>query len=50
MQGSVLDGQVEVLNHRLKGLCDNVDIGQETFHEKEMVSSVVSYYWQVKRI
>jgi len=40
LQGSVLDGQVEVLNHRLKGLCDNVDIGQETFHEKEMVFSI----------
>lgn len=40
LQGSVLDTHVDVLNHRLKGLCDNVDIGQETFHEKEMVFSI----------
>jgi len=40
LQGSVLDSHVDVLNHRLKGLCDNVDIGQETFHEKEMVFSI----------
>jgi hypothetical protein len=39
MQGSILDSHVEVLNHRLRGLCDNVDCGQERFHEKELVGS-----------
>jgi len=37
LQGSVLDSHVEHLNHRLRGLCDNVDSGQEKFQEKEMV-------------
>jgi hypothetical protein len=37
VQGSILDSHVEVLNHRLRGLCDNVDCGQERFHEKELV-------------
>jgi len=37
LQGSVLDSHVEHLNHRLRGLCDNVDAGQEKFQEKEMV-------------
>jgi len=40
LQGSILDSHVETLNHRLRGLCDNVDIGKETFHEKEMVFSI----------
>jgi len=40
LQGSILDTHVEVLNHRLRGLCDNVDCGQERFHEKEMVFSI----------
>ena len=40
LQGSVLDPHVEVLKHRLRGLCDNVDIGTETFHEREMVFSI----------
>jgi len=40
LQGSVLDTHVDVLNHRLRGLCDNVDTGKETFHEKEMVFSI----------
>eukprot|EP00092_Neocalanus_flemingeri_P005075 GFUD01005458.1.p1 GENE.GFUD01005458.1~~GFUD01005458.1.p1 ORF type:complete len:214 (-),score=64.69 GFUD01005458.1:132-773(-) len=40
LQGSILDNQVDVLNHRLRGLCDNVDTGKETFHEKEMVFSI----------
>jgi mediator of RNA polymerase II transcription subunit 18 len=40
LQGSVMDSHVDVLNHRLRGLCDNVDIGQETFHEKELVFSI----------
>ena len=31
LQGSVLDQHVEVLKHRLRGLCDNVDSGQESF-------------------
>ena len=39
-QGSVLDSHVENLNHRLRGLCDNVDAGQEKFQEKEMVFSI----------
>jgi hypothetical protein len=39
VQGSILDSHVEVLNHRLRGLCDNVDCGQERFHEKELVGS-----------
>lgn len=36
LQGSVLDSAVEVLLHRLRGLCDNVDSGPETFHDHEM--------------
>jgi len=40
LQGSVLDSHVENLNHRLRGLCDNVDAGQEKFQEKEMVFSI----------
>ncbi len=40
LQGSILDSHVEVLNHRLRGLCDNVDCGQERFHEKELVFSI----------
>ena len=31
---------MENLNHRLRGLCDNVDAGQEKFQEKEMVFSI----------
>ena len=34
LQGSVLDQHVEVLKHRLRGLCDNVDSGQESFQVK----------------
>jgi mediator of RNA polymerase II transcription subunit 18 len=40
LQGSILETHVEVLNHRLRGLCDNVDCGQEKFNEKEMVFSI----------
>jgi len=40
LQGSVLDAHLEVLNHRLKGLCDNVDVGHNTFHEKEMLFTI----------
>ena len=31
---------MDVLNHRLKGLCDNVDTDRETYDEKEMVFSI----------
>ena len=44
LQGSILDTHVDVLKHRLRGLCDNVDSGQETFHEREMVFSIQG--WQ----
>ncbi|XP_034841508.1 mediator of RNA polymerase II transcription subunit 18 [Maniola hyperantus] len=36
LQGSVLDSAVEVLLHRLRGLCDNVDAGPETFDDQEV--------------
>jgi mediator of RNA polymerase II transcription subunit 18 len=47
LQGSILDAAVEVLLHRLRGLCDNVDTGPETFHDHEMCFSIrkcTSYY------
>ncbi|XP_034939774.1 mediator of RNA polymerase II transcription subunit 18 [Chelonus insularis] len=40
LQGSVLDSTVEVLLHRLRGLCDNVDSGPETFNDHEMCFSI----------
>ncbi|XP_014485512.1 PREDICTED: mediator of RNA polymerase II transcription subunit 18 [Dinoponera quadriceps] len=40
LQGSVLDSCVEVLLHRLGGLCDNVDIGHEQFDDHEMCFSI----------
>ena len=40
LQGSILDNKKEVLIHRLRGLCDNVDIGREEFNEKEMVFTI----------
>lgn len=40
LQGSILDSHVEVLKHRLRGLCDNVDGGTETFAEREMAFSI----------
>lgn len=40
LQGSVLDTAVEVLLQRLRGLCDNVDTGPETFHDHEMCFSI----------
>lgn len=43
LQGSVLDTAVEVLLHRLRGLCDNVDSGPETFHDHEMCFSIRKY-------
>ncbi|CAH1401178.1 mediator of RNA polymerase II transcription subunit 18 [Halyomorpha halys] len=42
LQGSVLDSAVEVLLHRLRGLCDNVDTGPETFHDHEMCFSILN--------
>lgn len=44
LQGSVLDSAVEVLLHRLRGLCDNVDTGPETFHDHEMCFSIKTYF------
>jgi len=43
LQGSVLDSAVEILLHRLRGLCDNVDSGPETFHDHEMCFSMREY-------
>lgn len=40
LQGSVVDKSVEVLLHRLRGLCDNVDSGPETFSDHEMCFSI----------
>ncbi|XP_047117504.1 mediator of RNA polymerase II transcription subunit 18 [Schistocerca piceifrons] len=40
LQGSVLDSAVEVLLHRLRGLCDNVDSGPEQFDDHEMCFSI----------
>ncbi|KAG5880180.1 hypothetical protein JTB14_001670 [Gonioctena quinquepunctata] len=40
LQGSVLDQYVEVFLHRLRGLCDNVDSGPETFHDHELCFSL----------
>ncbi|KAL1131798.1 hypothetical protein AAG570_011410 [Ranatra chinensis] len=42
LQGSVVDTAVEVLLHRLRGLCDNVDSGPETFNDHEMCFSIVN--------
>lgn len=47
LQGSVLDSAVEVLLHRLRGLCDNVDSGPETFHDHEMCFSISNIYFFV---
>jgi len=43
LQGSVVDKSVEVLLHRLRGLCDNVDSGPETFSDHEMCFSIRRY-------
>ncbi|XKL67726.1 hypothetical protein PGB90_003217 [Kerria lacca] len=40
LQGSIMDSSVEVLLHRLRGLCDNVDTGAETFYDQEMCFSI----------
>ena len=37
LQGSILDGNRDILLHRLNGLCDNVDTGPEKFHDREIV-------------
>lgn len=43
LQGSIMDSSVEVLLHRLRGLCDNVDTGAETFYDQEMCFSIRKY-------
>jgi mediator of RNA polymerase II transcription subunit 18 len=35
LQASIHDSAVDVLLHRLRGLCDNVDVGPESFHDHE---------------
>lgn len=35
LQGSILDSGVDILLHRLRGLCDNTDVGLESFHDHE---------------
>lgn len=40
LQGSILDTAVEVLLHRLRGLCDNVDSGPDQFHDLEMCFTI----------
>ena len=41
LQGSILDNHVEVLTHRLRGLCNSVGAGKdEQFSEREMVFSI----------
>lgn len=35
LQGSILDSGVDILIHRLRGLCDNTDVGLESFHDHE---------------
>lgn len=40
LQGSILDAHVDHLLHRLKGLCDNVDSGPESFHDHEICFSL----------
>lgn len=40
LQGSILDSSVQHLLHRLKGLCDNVDSGPESFNDHEVCFSL----------
>lgn len=40
LQGSILDTAAEHLLHRLKGLCDNVDHGPESFSDHEICFSL----------
>ncbi|XP_074660346.1 mediator of RNA polymerase II transcription subunit 18-like [Tubulanus polymorphus] len=37
LQGSILESSRDALLHRLRGLCDNLETGPETFHDHEMV-------------
>ncbi|XP_064635064.1 mediator of RNA polymerase II transcription subunit 18-like isoform X2 [Lineus longissimus] len=37
LQGSILETSRDVLLHRLRGLCDNLETGPEMFHDHEMV-------------
>lgn len=43
-----MDASVEVLLHRLRGLCDNADTGPETFHDQEMCFSIREFLAQVR--
>ena len=43
MQGSVLSQHRETLKHRLEGLCDNTENGDETFDDHEMVFSLSKF-------
>jgi mediator of RNA polymerase II transcription subunit 18 len=36
LQGSIYDKDIDVLIHRLRGLCDNVDLGPESFYDHEV--------------
>lgn len=40
LQGSVLDDSVEILLHRLRGMCDNSEEGLTKFKEHEMIYSM----------
>jgi len=42
LQGSIFDSSVEVLIHRLRGLCDNTDVGPESFHDHEVSFALMS--------
>ena len=44
LQGSILDGHVDVLSHRLRGLCDNVSgmVSSDQFSERELVFTIRS--------
>jgi mediator of RNA polymerase II transcription subunit 18 len=43
LQGSLVDSQIDVFKHRLRGLCDNTLGGEEHFCEREMVFSIRYY-------
>lgn len=40
LQGSINDSALEMLLHRLQGLCDNADSPAETFLDREYVYSI----------
>ncbi|KAG4068266.1 hypothetical protein HA402_007786 [Bradysia odoriphaga] len=42
LQGTILDSHVDHLVQRLRGLCDNVDQGLQTFHDHEICFSLQS--------